>query len=218
VRTYATEARRGSSWWKWALPLLLLALIALYFMLRRQPPSEVAIQAPSVPRVEVPSAPAIAPVVPALGEFVEKRLPRDITLRFPSLGVESELIAFIEDPNLKVDKETWFAFDRLEFETDSAVLKPSSREQLHNVAEILRAYPQVNVKIGGYTDNVGDDAYNMKLSADRATNTMNEIVNLGIDRSRLEAEGYGENHPIADNATAEGRQRNRRNSIRVTKK
>jgi flagellar motor protein MotB len=47
---------------------------------------------------------------------------------------------------------------------------------------------------------------------------MNEIANLGVDRSRLEAEGYGENQPIADNATGEGRQRNRRIDIRVTRK
>jgi outer membrane protein OmpA-like peptidoglycan-associated protein len=117
-----------------------------------------------------------------------------------------------------VEPNTWFSFDRLEFETDSAVLRPSSREQLQNVAEILKAYPSVTAKIGGYTDNAGDAAYNMKLSADRATNTMNELVSLGIDRSRLEAEGYGESHPVADNATEEGRQRNRRIDINVTKK
>ena len=220
VGTYGTEPSGGTAWWKWALPLLLLALIPLYFMLRRQPTPQVAVQAPAVPRAEVPTSgtPSVAPVIPALGDFVERRLPRDITLRVPALGVESKLVAFIEDPTLKVDKETWFSFDRLEFETDSAALRPSSREQLGNVAEILRAYPNVHIKIGGYTDNVGDDAHNLKLSADRATSTLNELVNLGIDRSRLEAEGFGENHPIADNATAEGRQRNRRIDIRVTKK
>ena len=91
-----------------------------------------------------------------------------------------------------------------------AQLKPTSQEQLRNVAEILKAHPQVNVKIGGYTDNVGDDAHNLKLSADRASTTRNAIVALGIDGSRLASEGYGEKHPVADNATEEGRQRNRR--------
>jgi len=98
------------------------------------------------------------------------------------------------------------------------VLKPSSQEQLRNVADILKAYPNVHLKIGGYTDNVGDDAYNLKLSSDRANNTMNELVSLGVDRSRLEAEGYGEAHPIADNGSAEGRQRNRRIDMNVTSK
>jgi outer membrane protein OmpA-like peptidoglycan-associated protein len=206
VDTYASAPATGYSWWKWAIPLLLLALIPLWFMLRRQP-AEVAIRAGS-----------LAPAIASLGELVERKLPRGITLRLPSLGVESKLLGYIEDPRVSVDTETWFSFDRLEFETDSAALKPSSREQLQNIADILRAYPDVRVKIGGYTDNVGDEVYNLKLSADRANNTINEIANLGIERSRLEAEGYGENHPIADNATPEGRQRNRRIDIRVTKK
>ena len=114
--------------------------------------------------------------------------------------------------------ETWFSFDRLQFENDSTTLTPASNEQLRNIAEILKAYPNVNVKIGGYTDNVADDAYNMKLSQERATNTMNQIAALGVAPSRMEAEGYGENNPIADNSTPDGRQRNRRVDIRVTEK
>jgi outer membrane protein OmpA-like peptidoglycan-associated protein len=207
----------GSNWWKWALPLLLLALIPLFLMLRRPAPREVAVQtSPVRPEVATAGTGALSPA--RLGDAVDRRLPHGVTLRVPSLGVESKLIAFIEDPTLPADNVTWFSFDRLEFETDSAVLKPSSQEQLRNVAEVLKAYPNVNVKVGGYTDNVGDDAYNLKLSADRAANTVNEIASHGIDRSRFESEGYGENHPIADNATPDGRQRNRRIDIRVTKK
>ncbi len=217
VGTYESEPRPGSSWWKWALPLLLLALlIPLYFANRGNRDTRVD---QARVRTDAPTGTTgVAPVVPELGEFVERRLPRNITIKVPSRGVESKLIAFIEDPNTRVDKETWFTLDRLEFETDSALLRPSSREQLGNVVAILRAYPQVNVKIGGYTDNAGDDAYNLKLSSERATATMNGIVNQQIDRSRIEAEGYGENHPVADNGTAEGRQRNRRVDILVTKK
>ena len=132
--------------------------------------------------------------------------------------MESKLLAFIEDPNKAVDQTTWFSFDRLEFETDSATLKPSSREQLENIASILKAYPRVTVKVGGYTDNTGDAAHNLKLSQDRANSTVAELERLGIDKSRLAAEGYGEQFPVADNSTAEGRQRNRRIDIRVTGK
>jgi len=211
---YVPEERRGSAWWMWALPLLLLALIPLFLWMRK-PTTELATNVPADTR---PVATTGTPSLASLGEFVEKRLPHDVTLRIPSRGVESKLLAYIEDSSVSLDKESWFSFDRLEFETDSAILKPSSREQLRNVADILRAYPQVNLKIGGYTDNVGDAAYNLKLSSDRANNTMNEIAGLGVDRSRLEAEGYGENHPIADNSTPEGRQRNRRIDVRVAKK
>jgi outer membrane protein OmpA-like peptidoglycan-associated protein len=89
---------------------------------------------------------------------------------------------------------------------------------LGNIAEILKAYPAVHVKIGGYTDNVGDEAHNLILSSDRASTTMQQTRRLGIDKSRLTSEGYGKDHPVADNSTEEGRQRNRRIDLRVTKK
>ena len=76
----------------------------------------------------------------------------------------------------------------------------------------------MNLKIGGYTDNVGNPAANLTLSQKRAENTMQEIVKLGIDAKRLEAEGYGDKYPVADNTTEEGRQKNRRIDLRVTKK
>ncbi len=222
-RAYVSEpASQGSSWWKWAIPLLLLlALIPLLgrWFSGREEQMQTHVAAPT-DTVRVATSPITvpAPVRPELGAFIDRRLPNGVVIRIPTNGVESKLIAFIEDPNRLVDKETWFSFDRLEFETDSAVLKPTSAEQLRNIHEILMGYPNVNLKVGGYTDNVGADAYNMKLSQDRATNTMNEIVKHGVDQGRLAAEGYGKQHPVADNATEEGRQRNRRIDIRVTKK
>ena len=172
-----------------------------------------------VPKVQPP--PVEMPAVkmdPKLGAFGDVTLPDGVTLNIPEFGIERKLLAFIQDAGRPVDKTTWFTFDRLQFETGSAVLKPSSREQLANIAAILKAFPQVAIKIGGYTDNVGDPQANLKLSRDRAGNTMQELVKLGIDPSRLESEGYGEEHPVADNATEEGRQQNRRIDVRVTKK
>jgi outer membrane protein OmpA-like peptidoglycan-associated protein len=222
-RRAAAMAGGGESrWWKWAIPLLLL--LALIPLLGRWLPGKeeqlqthVAAPAASV-KVEASPVSAPAPVKPELGAFIDRKLPNGVVIHIPTNGVESKLIAFIEDPNRQVDKETWFSFDRLEFETDSAVLKPTSAEQLRNIHEILKAYPNVNLKIGGYTDNVGADDYNMKLSQNRATNTMNEIVKHGVEEARLAAEGYGEQYPVGDNATEEGRQRNRRIDVRVTKK
>ena len=214
----AEPVRGGAAWWKWALPLLLLGALLLYFLTRETGPERAVVVQPT-PTLRVEVSPTVAPAVSAaLGAFVEKKLPNGTVLKIPSNGVESKLLAFIEDPTKKVDRETWFTFDRIEFDTDSARLRPSSQEQLRNIHEILKAYPQVNLKIGGYTDNVGDDARNLKLSGERATNTMNEIVKLGPAASRLAAEGYGEKHPVADNATEDGRQRNRRIDVRVTKK
>ena len=161
---------------------------------------------------------AIAGAAASLGAFGAKKLPDGVELNIPANGVENRLIAFIEDKSRLVDKKTWFDFDRLLFETGSAKLKPESREQLQNMAAILKAYPAVNLKIGGYTDNMGNAASNKKLSQQRADAAMAELTKLGVDKTRLEAEGYGQEIPIADNKTAEGRQQNRRTSVRVTKK
>ena len=106
--------------------------------------------------------------------------------------------------------------ERTTFETDSATLRPQSREQLSNIAAILKAYPSIRVKIGGYTDNSGDAAANQRLSQSRAERVMNELGAMGVSPSRLEAEGYGAQHPIADNATTEGRAKNRRVALRAT--
>ncbi|OWY23774.1 DUF937 domain-containing protein [Sphingobacteriales bacterium UPWRP_1] len=154
----------------------------------------------------------------ALGNFFKKKLPSGVELNIPELGVENKLITFIEDKTKPVDKTTWFEFDRLLFETGKDVLKPESQEQLKNIAEILKAYPNVNIKIGGYTDNTGDPKVNKKLSQDRASKVMAELVGMGIEGKRMEAEGYGDQHPIASNDTPEGREKNRRVAIRVTKK
>ena len=109
-----------------------------------------------------------------------------------------------------------YEFDRITFQTDAATLRPQSREQLSNIAAILKAYPPVRLKIGGYTDNSGDAAANLRLSQARAETVMTELANMGVARSRLEAEGYGAQHPIADNATQEGRAKNRRVALSAT--
>lgn len=152
-----------------------------------------------------------------LGAFFKRNLPTGFELNIPERGVENKLVQYIESDRV-VDKETWFDFDRLLFDTNEATLKPSSQEQLKNVAEILRAYPNVNIKIGGYTDNVGDPKANQNLSERRASSVVGELKRLGVAASRLESEGYGEQHPVASNDTEAGRAQNRRISIRVTKK
>jgi OOP family OmpA-OmpF porin len=194
--------------------LLLLALIA-WLLSRGCNESE---PAPAAPAGAVSPAPALATAVGALGEFIQRKLPDGTELNIPRLGIENKLLDFIQDPSRPVDKTTWFDFDRLTFDTGKATLQDSSAEQLQNIALILKAYPRVKVKVGGYTDNTGDKEANLRLSQDRATNVMRELVRRGVDSSRLEAEGYGEEHPVADNSTPEGRQMNRRISLRVTAK
>lgn len=153
-----------------------------------------------------------------LGKFVPKQLPKDITLNVPENGIESKLINFIEDSSQVVDKNTWFDFDRITFGTNAANLSNESLEQIDNIAKILRAFPNVNVKIGGYTDNSGDAATNLSLSKSRADAVKRGIINKGIKATRISSEGYGIEHPVASNETEEGKAQNRRIAINLTRK
>lgn len=192
------------------LGLFVLALIAwpLSGGCRSQQP------APPAPVAQATPAPTPGP----LGEFIKRKLPDGTELNIPRLGIENKLIDFIEDSSKSADKTTWFDFDRLTFDTGASTLQPSSAEQLQNIAAILKAYPKVRAKIGGYTDNTGNKNANLMLSENRAVNVMHELASRGVDASRLEAKGYGEEHSVADNATEGGRQKNRRISLLVTEK
>jgi OOP family OmpA-OmpF porin len=191
-------ARSSTGTWIAAALLGLLAVAASYALLGR-----------SVPGLEgTPGAIGTA-------GYLSRSLPDRTSIRFPEASTEARLLAFI-DANTPADRETWFEFDRITFDTDATTLRPQSQEQLSNIAAILKAFPTVNVKIGGYTDNTGDAGANLRLSQGRAEAVMAAIRNLGIAGHRLEAEGYGAQHPVADNNTAEGRSRNRRVAIRAT--
>ena len=154
-----------------------------------------------------------------LGATMKRKLLDGNEIEIGVNSVEFKLLNFIEDASLAVDNTTWFTLDRFYFETGSSTLKAESKEQLDRVAAILKAYPAVNLKIGGYTDNTGSEAVNMALSSERANAAMAELVNRGIESSRLEAEGYGSQHPVCPaNDTPACRAMNRRIDVRVTAK
>ena len=154
----------------------------------------------------------------ALGDLMKVKLPDGSEINVPSRGVEARLVSYLNDSSAPVSDTTWFDFDRLLFDTGSATLQPASQDQLTNIAEILKAYPQVKITIGGYTDNTGDPAANLQLSQQRADSVMAQLTQLGVDPSRMTAKGYGQEDAVADNSTEEGRQKNRRISLRVTEK
>jgi OmpA-OmpF porin, OOP family len=161
---------------------------------------------------------AISDAARELGAFGKRMLPGGVELNIPERGIEANLINFIEDGSRAVNDTTWFNFDRLNFATGSATILTESEDQLNNIAAVLKAFPNVNVKIGGYTDNTGDAAANQQLSQQRAQSVQQALIGKGIASSRLAAEGYGAQHPVGDNATEEGRAKNRRIALRVTKK
>lgn len=202
-------ARPASPRWLWpALALVAIALI--WTMLRGREERSATAMRPAAQLPAVAAAPR-----PSVTEWVTRRLPSGTEIRIPNNGIEVRLVGLLEGPGAS---DEWYAFDRLLFETNSANLKPESQDQLRNVAAILMAYPNARAKIGGYTDNTGDPASNLKLSQERAASVKSSLVNLGVSADRLEAEGYGEQHPVASNATESGRAQNRRIAMHIEQK
>lgn len=115
-----------------------------------------------------------------------------------------------------LDPNRWFTIENLYFETGSSELRPGSDVQLLNLVEILNAYPNMRIKLGGYTDNSGNEESNLKLSNLRAQTTKLKLLELGIAGDRVEAEGYGAQYPVcAANDTDECMAKNRRIDVRV---
>jgi outer membrane protein OmpA-like peptidoglycan-associated protein len=97
------------------------------------------------------------------------------------------------------------------FDFNSAVIRPESTPTLAQIGSMLKDHPELRIRIEGHTDATGDDASNLKLSEQRASAVRAYLQQShGIDGGRLEAAGLGETRPVADNATPEGRQNNRR--------
>ena len=96
------------------------------------------------------------------------------------------------------------------FDTGKYSLKPGAREKLAKVAGILLAYPGLNIAVGGYTDNVGGDAMNQKLSENRADSVRDYLVQQGVAANSVTARGFGNSLAVATNDNAAGRQQNRR--------
>src|ERR1700675_1757505 len=102
------------------------------------------------------------------------------------------------------------------FDTGRYSLKPGAREKLAKVAGILLAYPGLNVEVGGYTDNVGGDDMNQRLSENRAGSVRDYLVQQGVATGSVSARGFGNTLPVASNDNSSGRQQNRRVELLVS--
>jgi outer membrane protein OmpA-like peptidoglycan-associated protein len=98
----------------------------------------------------------------------------------------------------------------INFESGKSTLKPESMGAINNMVQLMNTHPEIKFEISGHTDSDGNDALNLKLSADRADTVKNKLVSLGITADRLTTKGYGESKPISDNTTPEGKANNRR--------
>jgi outer membrane protein OmpA-like peptidoglycan-associated protein len=102
------------------------------------------------------------------------------------------------------------------FDTAKYTIKPATQVSLAKVATILTLYPNLKVSVEGYTDSVGGDDYNQKLSENRANAVADFLTQNGVPQANVTSHGYGKTHPVADNGTADGRQKNRRVNLVVS--
>jgi outer membrane protein OmpA-like peptidoglycan-associated protein len=102
------------------------------------------------------------------------------------------------------------------FGFDSAELTAATRSNLDNVAEVMKDYDETDILIEGHTDNVGADAYNERLSQQRAEAVADYLRKKNVARKRLRTVGYGEEQPLTSNATKSGQQQNRRVEVVIT--
>jgi outer membrane protein OmpA-like peptidoglycan-associated protein len=196
VDRYAPEPRRpGMGRW---LPLLLIALgaLALLMLLR-----------PRTPRAAIESAST------ALSRIT---LPGGASISVPSGSINYSLAQFLGDASQTAPKN--FVFDNLNFQTGSTQLTADSTQTVNNLAQVLKAYPNAQIQLSGYTDNTGSADANQALSLDRANAIKAMLVNQGVAAGRISAQGFGQDRPVASNDTEEGRARNRRTELTVTSK
>jgi outer membrane protein OmpA-like peptidoglycan-associated protein len=140
------------------------------------------------------------------------------TVAIPTLGTDN--VEIKRDLSLvKLEVGTKFVLRNIYYDYDKAVLRPESVNELGKILKILNENPTMVVRIGSHTDNWGTNDYNIDLSQRRAQAVVSWLVRHGINHSRLQSKGYGEEEPIASNDDeAEGRELNRRTEFEVIRK
>lgn len=207
VIAQTVQQERSHSGWLPALALAIVGLGFLWFLTHaRRPPVNVTV----IPRG---TANRLAlPPPPTTTVNAVCTVPSDLNL--PADGVAARMLAYVQNPGDRSGAATWFNADQLHFDTGRAALRTDA--QLNNIAAVMKACPNTHLTIAGYTDNVGSEPSNVQLSKNRANTVASQLVANGVSRDRITCDGYGEENPIADNDTAEGRAQNRRVAMQLT--
>ncbi|MES1249530.1 MAG: OmpA family protein [Chitinophaga rupis] len=199
--------------------LLIVIVLAIFLIFRSRQHTE-AVSSTAADTIAAVPAPAVNKDT-AVSPRTQVSLPNGHVIDASKGGTEDRLVAFLSDRNAPLDKKNgnWFDFTKVSFASNSASLLLESETQLRNIVAILGAFPKAKIKIGGYTDNTGDAATNIRLSQQRADNILAKLKDLGAKSSQLVgAEGYGPKYPVGDNGTPSGRAMNRRMSLNVRAK
>ena len=128
-----------------------------------------------------------------------------------------ELMAKLADLEARpTERGTVLTLAGVLFDVDKATLKPGGERMVKKIADFLVANEERQIRVEGFTDSTGPDSYNQDLSERRANAVRAELMEQGVDASRINAVGYGEQYPVATNDTTAGRQQNRRVEVIIS--
>jgi outer membrane protein OmpA-like peptidoglycan-associated protein len=184
--------KKGFPIWGWLLPLLLLAAALLIWRSCIGP----SVQGPKMANISLPCGTTLS---------VEEGMFTYNVANFMLKGTDAEL-------------PKRFVFDHLNFDSATTRLTPESNQTVNDLIAIMKCFPNMTVRLEGHTDSTGDPDANKKLSADRAEVVKAMMVAGGIDGNRISTAGWGQERPIASNDAEDGKARNRRTELVVTKK
>ncbi|MDZ7283634.1 OmpA family protein [Sphingomonas sanguinis] len=140
-----------------------------------------------------------------IGAYMDKQ-ERDLRAR--TAGTDVQVVRQGDDLLLNLPSGITFAYN-------SAQVQPQFRQTLDQVADILSQYKQTYIDVYGHTDSTGSDAYNQRLSEQRAVSVADYLASRGVQPARIGTRGFGKSQPIASNDTEEGRAANRRVEIKI---
>jgi outer membrane protein OmpA-like peptidoglycan-associated protein len=228
----------GNNWLKWLLPLLLLGGLGWWFMGKKgcnKVEETVQSTIDSTSTMIDSTVSNIADAMKVMVDTVTGVVTYDLgalgdvdlaggtkLMGVAANGFEKTLVNFITSGTIDtIDKtKNWFTLHDVQFKSGKTeYATDKAMAQLKNVAAILKAYPAVSLKLGGYTDVRGDEAANKKLSQARADQVMKDLIKLGVASKQIkEAVGYGEEFATAAEGDQEGMARDRKTAAKVASK
>ena len=224
-----TTTSDGGSIWKWLLPLLLL-VAAAYFIWKQCEKKETTATTTVVGDSLSTTTDTASMQNDTASAITTAKVDENIDLNGTVLkgyrgGMEDNMITFLKSGSYASAaddaalKDQWYDFDHVNFKMGSATeLEAGSQGQLENLVAILKAYPEAKIKIGGYTDKVGNEAANVKLSGERATYIKDWLAKQGVGAQVLGAEGYGGKFATVDASASDAeRAVDRKMSVRFAK-
>ncbi|MCU7615910.1 OmpA family protein [Chryseobacterium sp. PBS4-4] len=224
-----TTTSDGGSIWKWLLPLLLL-IAASYFLWKQCNKKETTTTTTVAGDSLNTTTDSSSMQNDTVTTMTTTKVDEDIDLNGTALkgykgGMEDNMITFLKSGSYASAaddaalKDNWYNFDHVNFKMGSASeLESGSQGQLENLVAILKAYPEAKIKIGGYTDKVGNEAANVKLSGERATYIKDWLAKQGVGAQVTGADGYGSKFATVDAAATDAeRAADRKMAVRFTK-